>query len=132
MAIIFSLYENLEERNGIYMAKTVLTGFSLVTIMYVMISTACIVIFGHELIKTANLMQNINLMYQMDQRTKIFVVSSSLRLIFTTILFSHVPFNFFMAKDALLLVVDEIKRGTTTKSMGVHDMAGNEDINNND
>lgn len=46
------------------MTKTLMTGFSLVTLMYTMVAIAGVVLFGEELeTANANLMQNINCMY---------------------------------------------------------------------
>lgn len=120
MAIIFSLNENLKYKTQAYMTQTIFTGLTLVTLMYVLISLSGILMYGDALEEAnANLMQNINTMYANDQRWIIFVVSSIVRLIISTILLCHIPFNFFMAKDSLLICVDEINRQTTSRQLGL-------------
>ena len=88
------------------MAKSVATGLGLVTILYFIISISAIFVFGEALVDAkANLMNNINLMYKNDHSSSIFAVSSLLRFLFSTILFFHVPFVFYLAKDAALLAI---------------------------
>jgi len=100
------------------MTKTVALGIGLVTVLYFVISISSIVLFGDALeAANANLMNNINQMYKLDKSPSIFFVSSVLRLVFSTILFFHVPFTFFMAKDSLLLCLDELDRKTTSKAI---------------
>ena len=47
IAIIFSLYQNLSIKTPEYMAKTIVTGFVLVTTLYIMVSVAGIEIYGY-------------------------------------------------------------------------------------
>ena len=71
-----------------YMAKSVASGLALVTILYGLISVSSIFVFGERLINgKANLMNNINLMFKEDHQDAIFIISSALRFLFSTILF---------------------------------------------
>lgn len=118
MALIFSLNQSLRYRTRTYMAKSVATGLFLVTVLYFMISISSIFLFGHALIdQKANLMNNINLMYQNDRNSTVFVVSSILRFFFSTILFFHVPFVFFLAKDAVMLALNQMLKHSSQEQV---------------
>jgi len=65
MAIIFSLYNSLKFRTQAYMAKSVATGLTLVTVLYFLVVISSISLFGHDLIDAkADLMNNIDAMYK--------------------------------------------------------------------
>lgn len=119
MALIFSLSESLRYRTRAYMAKSVATGLGLVTVLYIMISVSSIFLFGQALVdEKANLMNNINVMYKNDPSASVFAVSSLLRFLFSTILFFHVPFVFFLAKDAVLLALGQMLKSSSQTVKG--------------
>lgn len=64
-------------------------------------------------------MANINKMYLNDSRSSILYLTLALRTIFTCLLIFHIPFIFFVAKEGLLILVDELSRGTISKHLNV-------------
>ena len=62
-------------------------------------------------------MANINKMYLNDDRISILYLTLALRTIFTFLLIFHIPFIFFVAKEGMLILVDECSRGTISTHM---------------
>lgn len=102
------------------MSVSIFTACLLCTFLYSTFAVACGQIFGETLAtgnEKFNVMANINKMYLNDNRTSILYLTLALRTIFTCLLIFHIPFIFFVAKEGLLILVDELSRGTISKHL---------------
>ena len=105
---LFPLFSSLKTKTNEFCQKTVSVAILTTLAIYAGISIVCSFLFGKQIIRAgSNVILNINNEYVLDdQRWEAFL----LRVLFMIVLACHVPFIFFSAKEAMLIMTDEYSR----------------------
>ena len=105
---LFPIFSALKIKTNENMGKSVVVSIALVSFLYTFLAITCIFLFGGQLISISggNIMNNVDNDYVLDSsHWEAFV----LRGLFMIVLACHIPFIFFSGKEALIIMIDEIK-----------------------
>jgi hypothetical protein len=118
---LFPLFSSLKVKTNAFCQKTTTTAMIIVWLIYTSLSIICSFLFGKQIMQVgSNVILNINNEYVVDDRRwEAFV----LRVLFMIVLACHVPFVFFSAKEAMLIIVDELDRRSISKELDIRVLA---------
>lgn len=91
-------------------------GCMLVLILYVVLGTISLYMFGSELHST--ILWNIG-HECVETKARCPTQSYVLRIMFLVVIVCHIPFIFFSGKEAMLIIIDEIQRKSISMALTV-------------
>jgi amino acid permease len=102
---LFPIYQELQNKNNKELKMSFFIGCMLVLILYVVLGTISLYMFGSELHST--ILWNIG-HECVETKARCPTQSYVLRIMFLVVIVCHIPFIFFSGKEAMLIIIDEI------------------------
>ena len=121
---VMPIYSELRNKTNEEYKKVSLGGLPLTGSIYVMVGIICSLMFGDKL-QSSILLNLGEATWERNGETHSFWEAWICQVSFCIVLCCHVPFIFFSAKEAVLIMVDELQRKSISNALW-HKLQGNE------
>ena len=109
---IFPTYASLKNKTTKNMLHSLLLGLTMTIGVYTLYSVVCMTLFGRNLLDSeGNSLENIG------DNLKVDWSGLTLQILFLVVLAAHIPFMFFVGKESLLIIIDEIDRRSVSETL---------------
>ena len=109
---IFPTYASLKNKTTKNMLHALLLGLAMTIGVYTLYSVVCMTLFGRNLLDSeGNSLENISSNMINDWS------GLTLQILFLVVLAAHIPFMFFVGKESLLIIIDELDRCSVSETL---------------
>lgn len=110
---LFPTYSSLKKKTTRNMLHALWLGLFMTICVYTLYSMVCMTLFGEDLyVSEGNSLKNMGINFKKIQWAGI-----TLEVLYMIVLAAHIPFMFFVGKEALLIMLDEIDRKSVSETL---------------